>query len=61
MIALARLLTRPLEELSDSVRAFGMGDSRYSIPAHGTQEVRQLSEAFAEHARRDSTEKPAIA
>ena len=46
MIALARLLTRPLEELSDSVRAFGMGDSRYSIPAHGTQEVRQLSQAF---------------
>ncbi len=47
MIALARLLTRPLEELSNSVRAFGMGDSRYRIPAHGTQEVRQLSEAFA--------------
>ncbi len=47
MIALARLLTRPLEELSESVRAFAMGDSRYSIPAHGTQEVRQLSEAFA--------------
>lgn len=46
MIALARLLTRPLEELSDSVRAFGMGDSRYSIPAHGTREVRQLSQAF---------------
>ncbi len=46
MIALARLLTRPLEELSDSVRAFAMGDSRHSIPAHGTQEVRQLSEAF---------------
>lgn len=47
MIALAHLLTRPLEELSRSVRAFGMGDSRYRIPAHGTQEVRQLSEAFA--------------
>lgn len=47
MIALARLLTRPLEELSRSVRAFGMGDNRYRIPAHGTQEVRQLSEAFA--------------
>jgi signal transduction histidine kinase len=46
MIALARLLTRPLEELSKSVRAFGMGDSRYGIPAHGTQEVRQLSQAF---------------
>ncbi len=47
MIAVARLLTRPLEELSRSVRAFGMGDSRYRVPAHGTQEVRQLSEAFA--------------
>jgi signal transduction histidine kinase len=47
MIALARLLTHPLEELSRSVRAFGMGDSRYRIPANGTQEVRQLSEAFA--------------
>jgi signal transduction histidine kinase len=47
MIALARLLTRPLEELSKGVRAFGMGDSRYSLPTHGTQEVRQLSDAFA--------------
>lgn len=47
MIALARLLTRPLEELSNSVRAFGMGDGKYRVPAHGTQEVRQLSEAFA--------------
>lgn len=47
MIALARLLTRPLEELSKGVRAFGMGDDQYRIPAHGTQEVRQLSEAFS--------------
>jgi signal transduction histidine kinase len=47
MIALARLLTRPLEELSRGVRAFGMGDSRYRLPAHGTQEVRELSDAFA--------------
>ena len=47
MIALARLLTRPLEELSESVRAFGMGDSQYRVPGHGTREVRQLSEAFA--------------
>lgn len=46
MIALARLLTRPLEELSHGVRAFAMGDSRYRVPAHGTQEVRQLSDAF---------------
>ncbi len=47
MMALARLLTRPLEDLSRSVRAFGMGDSAYRIPRHGTQEIRQLSAAFA--------------
>lgn len=47
MIALARRLTRPLEELSESVRAFGMGDSQYRVPGHGTREVRQLTEAFA--------------
>jgi signal transduction histidine kinase len=47
MITLARLLTHPLEELSRSVRAFAMGDSRYRIPANGTREVRQLSETFA--------------
>jgi signal transduction histidine kinase len=44
---LSRLLTRPLEELSRSVRAFGRGDSKYRVPRHGTQEVRQLSQAFA--------------
>ena len=47
MMALARLLTRPLEELSESVRAFGMGDSHYRVPGHGPREVRQLSDAFA--------------
>lgn len=47
MIALARLLTRPLEELSKGVRAFGLGDGQYRIPDDGPQEVRQLSEAFA--------------
>jgi signal transduction histidine kinase len=46
MLTLARLLTHPLEELSRGVRAFAMGDSRYRIPTNGTQEVRQLSEAF---------------
>ncbi len=44
---LSRLITRPLEELSRSVRAFGRGDSKYRVPRHGTQEVRQLSQAFA--------------
>jgi signal transduction histidine kinase len=44
---LSRLVTRPLEELSRSVRAFGRGDSKYRVPRHGTQEVRQLSQAFA--------------
>ena len=47
MIALSRLVTRPLEELSRSVRAFGVGDGKYRIPSHGTQEVRELSTAFA--------------
>jgi signal transduction histidine kinase len=47
MIALSRLVTGPLEELSRSVRAFGVGDWKYRIPRYGTQEVRQLSIAFA--------------
>ena len=47
MIALSRLVTGPLEELSRSVKAFGVGDWKYRIPRYGTQEVRQLSAAFA--------------
>ncbi len=47
MIALSRLLTRPLEELSRSVIAFGSGNDPYRIPRYGTQEVRQLSTSFA--------------
>jgi signal transduction histidine kinase len=47
MVALSHLLTRPLEELSRSVIAFGVGNEPYRIPRYGTQEVRQLSTAFA--------------
>jgi len=47
MITLSRLVTLPLEELSRSVRAFGLGDIQYRIPRHGTQEVLELSAAFA--------------
>jgi signal transduction histidine kinase len=47
MVAVSRLLTRPLEELSRSVIAFGSGSAPYRIPRYGTQEVRQLSTAFA--------------
>jgi signal transduction histidine kinase len=47
MIVISRLVTRPLEELSWSVRAFGLGDVEHLVPRHGTQEVRQLSTAFA--------------
>ena len=47
MIALSRFVTRPLEELSRSVVAFGIGDGAYRIPKYGTQEVRQLSTAFS--------------
>jgi signal transduction histidine kinase len=47
MIIISRLVTRPLEELSRSVRAFGLGDVEHRVPRYGTQEVRQLSTAFA--------------
>lgn len=47
MVILSRLVTRPLEELSRSVRAFGMGDVDHRIPRHGTQEVLELSTAFS--------------
>jgi signal transduction histidine kinase len=40
-------VTGPLELLAKSVRAFGTGDSAYSLPKNGTQEVRELSTAFA--------------
>ena len=47
MIFLSRSVTRPLEELSRSVRAFGTGDNTRDIPSSGTQEVRHLAVAFA--------------
>lgn len=47
MIALSRLVTRPLEDLSRSVIAFGVGDGEHRIPRYGTREVRQLSVVFA--------------
>jgi signal transduction histidine kinase len=46
MIIISRLVTGPLEELSRSVRAFGLGDVEHRVPRYGTQEVRQLSMAF---------------
>jgi signal transduction histidine kinase len=47
MIVLSRILTRPLEQLSRSVRAFAIGNDNYRIPRYGTREVRQLSTAFS--------------
>lgn len=46
MIVVSRLVTSPLEELSRSVKAFGLGDVDHRVPRHGTQEVRQLGTAF---------------
>ena len=46
MIVVSRFVTGPLEELSKSVRAFGLGDVEHRVPRYGTQEVRQLSHAF---------------
>ncbi|MGA2535252.1 MAG: HAMP domain-containing sensor histidine kinase [Terracidiphilus sp.] len=48
MIFLARMVTRPLELLTAGVRAFGEGDRQHSLPADGTQEVRYLSQVFAQ-------------
>jgi signal transduction histidine kinase len=47
MLALSSVVTRPLEQLAGSVRAFGTGDSQSSLPERGTREVRELSIAFA--------------
>jgi len=47
MMILSRLVTHPLEELSKSVRAFGKGDKDHQLLFHGTQEVLELSSAFA--------------
>lgn len=47
MAILSRLLTRPLEELSQGVRAFAMGDVTHQLPRNGTREVQELSAAFA--------------
>jgi signal transduction histidine kinase len=47
MILVSRPVTRPLEELSKSVKAFGLGDQEHYIPRYGTQEVRELGKAFA--------------
>lgn len=48
MLLLARMVTRPLEQLATGVRAFGEGDPRHSLPQGGTQEVRYLSQVFSE-------------
>ncbi len=47
MLALSGMVTRPLEQLAKSVRAFGTGDVDYSLPKNGTQEVREFSTVFA--------------
>jgi len=47
MLALSRLVTRPLEQLATGVRAFAVGDSAHLLPYRGTREVRELSTAFA--------------
>lgn len=47
MLALARFVTRPLEQLASGVRAFASGNSTHLLPYRGTHEVRELSAAFA--------------
>lgn len=47
MIFVSRWITRPLEVLAHSVRAFGHRDQDAPLPATGTLEVKQLSADFA--------------
>ncbi len=47
MLALAKGVTGPLEELTRSVRAFGRGNASVALPSGGTREVRLLSASFA--------------
>jgi signal transduction histidine kinase len=47
MLVLSHMVTRPLELLALSVRAFGTGDTTHSLPEYGTLEVRELSRIFA--------------
>lgn len=47
MIIVSTLLTRPLEDLAKSVRAFGLEVAELRVPRYGTTEVRQLSMAFS--------------
>lgn len=47
MVLVSRLVTRPLEELLGSVRAFGHGDVTHRVPRRGTQEVRELTAGFS--------------
>ena len=48
MLALSHAVTRPLEQLAASVRAFGTGDSGHLLPLRGTREVRDLSTSFSQ-------------
>ena len=48
MFLLARMVTRPLESLAASVRAFGEGNERHLLPTGGPLEVRYLSRVFSE-------------
>lgn len=45
---LARLITRPLDELSDGARAIAAGNFEYRIPVRSRDEVGQLAESFNE-------------
>ena len=47
MLLLSHMVTRPLELLTRSVRAFGTGDITHPLPEYGTLEVRELSRVFA--------------
>jgi two-component system, OmpR family, sensor kinase len=55
MVPATRGVTRPLEQLTVSIRRFGAGDFSHRVPVHGHDEIAKLAVAMNEMAERLST------
>jgi signal transduction histidine kinase len=55
MVPATRGVTRPLEQLTLSIRRFGEGDFSHRVPVHGHDEIAKLAGAMNEMAERLST------
>jgi len=55
MVPATRGVTRPLEQLTESIRRFGAGDFSHRVPVRGHDEIAKLAAAMNEMAERLST------